>query len=90
MTKVWTSLHHQSIDVYRVTYYNIFLEHDQLFYLVYEQMEVSKGSFMPHMWTFQSKITLENLTQKLQEKSLKDQHPILYEFLQSVSSHEPK
>ena len=44
-------------------------------------------SFIPHMWTFQSKITLENLTQKLQEKSLKDQHPILYEFLQAVSLH---
>ena len=62
----------------------ILLEHDQLFYLVYERMQVSEGSIIPHMWTFQSKITLESLTQKIQEKSIKDQHPILYEFLQAV------
>ena len=60
------------------------LEHDQLFYLVYERMQVSKENIIPHMWTFQSKITLESLTQKVQEKSIKEQHPILHEFLQAV------
>lgn len=62
-----------------------FPEHDQLFYLVYERVQVRQGSIVPHMWTFWSKVTLENLTQKAQEKSIKDLHPILYEFLQAVS-----
>ena len=60
------------------------LEHDQLFYLVYERMQISEGNVVPHLWTFQSKITLETLTQKVQEKRIKDQHPILYEFLSAV------
>lgn len=63
---------------------NTTLEHDQLFYLVYERMQVSEGNIAPHVWTFRSKITLENLTQKVQEKRIKDQHPILYEFLLAV------
>lgn len=62
----------------------IFSEHDQMFYLVYEQMQVSKGDLRPLMWTFHSRITLESFTQKVQEKSIKDQHPILFDFLQAV------
>ena len=72
---------------YSITFYwdlFIHLEHDQLFYLVYERVQVSKGNLIPHMWTFQSKVTLESLTQKIQEKSIKDQHPILHHFLQAV------
>lgn len=60
-------------------------EHDQLFYLVYERIQVSRGSIFPHMWSFQSKITLEDLSQKVQEKSIQDGHPILHEFLQAVN-----
>ena len=62
------------------------LEHDQLFFLVYERMElVNKSSIQPHLWTYHSRITLEHLAQTLQEKKMKKEHPILYEFLQAVS-----
>ena len=62
------------------------LEHDQLFFLVYEQMElVNKSSIQPHLWTYRSRISLEHLAQTLQEKKMKEKHPILYEFLQAVS-----
>ena len=61
-------------------------EHDQLFFLVYERMELmNESSIRPHLWTYHSRITLEHLAQTLQEKKMKEKHPILYEFLQSVS-----
>ena len=63
------------------------LEHDQLFFLVYERMElVNKSSIQPHLWTYHSRISLEHLVQTLQEKKMKKDHPILYEFLQAVSN----
>ena len=62
------------------------LEHDQLFFLVYERMELmNQSSMQPHLWTYRSRITLEHLAQTLQEKRMKERHPILYEFLQAVS-----
>ena len=61
------------------------LEHDQLFFLVYEHMELmNQSSIQPHLWTYRSRITLEHLAQTLQEKKMKEKHPILYEFLQAV------
>ena len=75
---------HQNYSITFYWYLFIHLEHDQLFYLVYERMQVSKGNLIPHMWTYQSKVTLESLTQKVQEESIKEQHPILHHFLQAV------
>ena len=61
-------------------------EHDRLFFLVYEHVEVmNQSSIQPHLWTYRSRITLEHLAQTLQEKRMKERHPILYEFLQVVS-----
>ena len=61
-------------------------EHDRLFFLVYERVELmNQSSIQPHLWTYRSRITLEHLAQTLQEKKMKERHPILYEFLQAVS-----
>ena len=61
-------------------------EHDRLFFLVYERVElVNQSSIQPHLWTYRSRITLEHLAQTLQERKMKERHPILYEFLQAVS-----
>jgi hypothetical protein len=46
---------------------------------------VNKSSIQPHLWTYHSRISLEHLAQTLQEKKMKERHPILYEFLQAVS-----
>ena len=63
-------------------------EHDRLFFLVYERVEqINQASIQPHLWTYRSRITLEHLAQTLQEKRMKERHPILYEFLQAVSDN---
>ena len=57
-----------------------------MFFLVYERTELmNELSIQPHLWTYHSRITLEHLAQTLQEKKMKEKHPILYEFLQAVS-----
>ena len=61
------------------------VDHDKLFYLVYEKMKCAEGSLEPHLWTYRSRITLEHLQQTLQEKRMKEKYPILHEFLQAVS-----
>ena len=62
------------------------LEHDQLFYLVYERMKVSEGSIEPHLWSYRQRVSLDHLGQTLQEKNLREKYPILHEFLQVVSA----
>ena len=59
-------------------------EHDQLFYLVYERVQVVEGSLDPHLWAYRSRITLEHLRQNLQQQNMKKKYPILHEFLQEV------
>ena len=77
-------MHHQ--ESIAIWYYLSILEHDQLFYLVYERMELmNESSIQPHLWTYRSRITLEHLAQTLQEKKMKKDYPILHEFLQAVS-----
>ena len=62
-------------------------EHDRLFFLVYERVELmNQSSIQPHLWTYRSRITLDHLAQTLQEKKMKEKHPVLYEFLQAVSN----
>ncbi len=62
-------------------------EHDQLFYLVFERVKVSKDNMEPHLWSYRQRISLEHLRQTLQvEKKLKEKCSILYEFLQVVST----
>ena len=60
------------------------LEHDQLFYLVYERVQVVEGSLDPHLWAYRFCITLEHLSQTLQQQSMKKKCPILHAFLQEV------
>ena len=61
------------------------LEHDQLFFLAYERVDLmNQSSIQPHLWTYRSRITLEHLAQTLQEKKMKERYPILHEFLQAV------
>lgn len=62
------------------------IDHDQLFYLVYEKVKYAEDSLEPHLWTYRSRVTLEHLRQTIQEKETKDKHPVLYEFLQTVCS----
>ena len=59
-------------------------EYDQLFYLVYEHVQVAEGSLDPHLWAFRSRITLEHLRQTLQQQNM---CPILHAFLQDVCVH---
>ena len=59
-------------------------EHDQLFYLVYECVQVAEGSLDPHLWAYRSRITLEHLRQNLQQQNMKKKCPILHAFLQEV------
>ena len=67
------------------THFNVmYIDHDQLFYLVYEKVKYDEESLEPHLWTYRSRITLEHLRQTLQEKKMRDKHPILHEFLQAV------
>ena len=59
-------------------------EHDQLFYLMYEHVQVAKESLDPHLWVYHSRITLEHLRQNLQWWNMKKKCPILHAFLQEV------
>ena len=59
-------------------------EHDQLFYLVYEHLQVAEGSLDPHLWAYRSHITLEHLRRTLQQQNMRKKCPILYAFLQEV------
>ena len=59
-------------------------EHDQLFYLVYERVQVAEGSLDPRLWAYRSRITLEHLRQNLQWWNMKKKCPILHAFLQEV------
>ena len=59
-------------------------EHDQLFYLVYERVQVVEESLDPHLWAYRSRITLEHLRQNLQQQNMKKKCPILHAFLQKV------
>ena len=59
-------------------------EHDQLFYLVYERVQVVEGTLDPHLWAYRSRITLEHLRQNLQQQNMKKKCPILHAFLQKV------
>ena len=59
-------------------------EHDQLFYLVYERVQVAEGSLDPHLWAYRSRITLEHLRQNLQQRNMEKKCPILHAFLQEV------
>ena len=61
-----------------------FTDQDRLFYVIYEKVSVAPEAFLPHLWTYRSRITLEHLYQILQTQ--KDTYPILYEFLQQVNT----
>ena len=62
----------------------LFPEHNQLFCLVYEHVQVAEGSLDPHLWAYRSRITLEHLRQTLQQQNMRKKCPILYTFLQEV------
>lgn len=61
------------------------VDHDQLFFLVYEKVKYTQDNLEPHLWTYRSRITLEHLRQSLHDKKLTKAYPILHEFLQAVS-----
>ena len=61
-----------------------YADHDQLFYLVYEKVNVSEDNMQPHLWSYRQRISLEHLGQTLLEKKLKVKYPILHDFLQRV------
>ena len=61
-----------------------FTDQDCLFYVIHEKVSVAPEAFLPHLWTYRSRITLEHLYQILQPQ--KDTYPILYEFLQQVNA----
>ena len=61
------------------------VDHDRLFFLVYEKVKYTKDNLEPHLWTYRSRITLEHLRQSLYDKKLTKMYPILHEFLQAVS-----
>ena len=63
-----------------------YVDHDQLFFLVYEKVKYMKDNLEPHLWTYRSRITLEHLRQSLHNtQKLTKMYPILHEFLQAVS-----
>ena len=55
-----------------------------MFYLLYERVSVSEDSLAPHLWTYRARITLEHLSQTLQQQSSRTKYPILIEFLKEV------
>jgi hypothetical protein len=65
----------------------LFPEHGKLFYLAYERMKVESGIIDPHLWSYHQRISLEHLGQDIQQKKLKDKHPVLHEFLHMVGSY---
>lgn len=71
---------------YGISFFFIFYipaEHDQLFHLVYERVEVKEDSMEPHFWSYRQQISLENLGLSLRDK--KSGNSILFEFLRVVS-----
>ena len=59
-------------------------ENNQLFHLVYEHVQVTKENLNPHLWAYRFCITLEHLSQTLQQQNMKKKCPILYAFLHKV------
>ena len=51
---------------------------------MYEKVKYKEESLEPHLWTYRSRITLEHLRQTLQEEKMRQDYPILSEFLQAV------
>ena len=60
------------------------VDHGQLFHLVYEKVKYKEESLEPHLWTYRSRITLDHLRQTLQEEKMRQDYPILSEFLEAV------
>ena len=60
------------------------LEHDDLFFTIYEKLPVHTGDIQPAMWRYRARITLEHLTHALQQNNSKDLF-VLKEFLRVVS-----
>ncbi len=56
----------------------------KLLCVVHEQVGAVQGNIMPHLWTYRSRITLEHLSLTIQQENLKDDYPMLFEFLQQV------
>jgi len=50
---------------------------------VYERVQLTKGSLDPHLWAYRFRITLEHLSQTLQQQNMK-KCPVLHAFLQEV------
>lgn len=66
--------------LYLLCYFN--LEHDRLFYVVHEKVQLPPNEVQPHLWSFRSRITLEHLLQILHTR--KETYAILNEFLEQV------
>ena len=58
------------------------LERDRLFYVIHEKVQLHPNEVQPHLWSFRSRITLENLLQLLHTR--KETYAILNEFLVQV------
>ena len=67
-------------------FYNgcVYLEHDILFFTIYEKIPVHAGDIQPAMWRYRARITLEHLAHALQQSTSKDL-VVLKEFLRVVS-----
>ena len=61
------------------------LEHDALFFMIYEKIPVHAGDLQPGMWRYRARITLEHLAHALQQNADKSL-VILKEFLRLVST----
>ena len=60
------------------------LEHDALFFTIYEKIPVHSGDIQPALWRYRTRITLEHLTHILQQNTGKGLK-ILKQFLHLVS-----
>ena len=62
-----------------------FVERGPLFDLAYERVEVRETEIEPHLWSYRQRVSLEHLSQTLQQKKFKEKYPILHSFLQVVN-----
>ena len=63
-----------------------YIDSSELLSTVYEKRSVNEGSFLPHIWAYRSRITLEHLLHTLQTYNKKKDCPILHQFLTEVWS----
>lgn len=52
--------------------------------MVYETSTVTSSNIMPHLWIYRPQITIDRVTQSMEQKTASDELKILKKFLSEV------